>query len=41
MENQVEISYLENKIMIKGLEIKDGHLDSIRQNLIVFIQTLN
>jgi hypothetical protein len=27
--------------MINGLEIKDGHLDSIKQNLIILIQTMN
>jgi len=27
--------------MIKGLEIKDGHLDSIKLNLIILIQTMN
>ena len=29
------------EILIEGLEIKDGHLQSIKQNLLILILTLN
>ena len=39
--NNVEIILNTDEILIKGLEIKDGHLQSIKQNLLILILTLN
>ena len=39
--NYVEVVYKENKILLKGIEIKDGHLQSIRQNLLILILTFD